>query len=276
MAQTYDQIVKFGLASNGFYGLVYSNDNGKTLNLLVGSDGRIFNQKDGNRIWPFLVDKVKAVMSVNWDEIQGKPTLVTKAELDQRLAKLNISTTVSWNEITNKPDVALKSDLPSTSNLASKAELDKVKATADSALSNAEKAQSTADANSSKFDNYVTTETLDSFEGAVSDLISNKADRDELPSIDTSSVNVDKQPSDYEDGFSYELKSLTTLGIDRSSSHSSAQTGDLGLLTTKAVSYNGMKYVRQVLEQLDNSRPLNYARNGTNNSWSVWEAATSW
>ncbi|MGN1284064.1 MAG: GH25 family lysozyme [Candidatus Limosilactobacillus intestinavium] len=269
-------IVLQPMVVDGINGLGCSPDNGITNRIYWTIYGRKYYQEDGNRIWPFLVDKVKSVMSVSWNQIQGKPTLVTKAELDQRLAKLNISTTVSWNEITNKPDVALKSDLPSTSNLASKAELDKVKATADSALSNANQAQTTADANSNKFDNYVTTETLDSFEGAVSDLISNKADRAELPSIDTSSVNVNKQPSDYEDGFSYELKSLTTLGIDRSASHSSAQAGDLGLVTTKIVSYNGTKFARQVVEQLDNPRPLNYARNGYNSNWSSWEAATNW
>lgn len=260
----------------GIVGLGYSPDNGEHFYVTNTIKGRVFRARDVDMLWPLLVDKIKSVMSLSWDQIQGKPILVTKAELDQRLSSLKIPTTMDWSQVTNKPDVALKSELPSTSNLASKAELDKVKTTAESALSNAEKAQSTADANSSKFGNYVTTETLDSFEGAVSDLISNKADRDELPSIDTSSVNVNKQPSDYTDGFSYELKSVNVLGIDRSQSHSSAQAGDLGLVTTKVVSYNGTKYVRQVLEQLDNSRPLNYARNGTNNSWSAWEAATNW
>ncbi len=166
MAKTYDQIVKFGLASNGFYGLVYSNDNGKTLHLLVGADGRIFSQKDGDRIWPFLVDKVRSVMSIKWDDIQDKPALVTKAELDQRLAKLNIPTTMSWEQITDKPDLALKrdipsvtgfaketeladyakkSELPSIDGLAKQTDLNGVQDTADSALSKAEKAQSTAE-----------------------------------------------------------------------------------------------------------------------------------
>lgn len=260
----------------GIVGLGYSPDNGEHFYVTNTIKGRVFRARDVDMIWPLLVDKIKSVMSLRWDQIQGKPILVTKTELDQRLSSLKIPTTVNWNEITNKPDVALKSDLPNTSNLVSKAELDKVKSTADSALSNANQAQSTADANSSKFDNYVTIDVLDSFEGAVSDLLSNKADRDELPSIDTSSVNVNKQPSDYEDGFSYELKSLTTLGIDRSASHSSAQAGDLGLVTTKIVSYNGTKFARQVVEQLDNLRPLNYARNGYNSNWSSWEAATNW
>ena len=109
--QTYSQIVKFDLASNGYYGLVYSNDNGKTLHLLVGADGRLFEQKDGDRIWPFLVDKVKSVMSISWDQIQGRPVLVTKGELDKRLSSL---------------------DIPSVDGLAKQIDLDKLKATLNS------------------------------------------------------------------------------------------------------------------------------------------------
>lgn len=138
--QTYSQIVKFDLASNGYYGLVYSNDNGKTLHLLVGADGRLFEQKDGDRIWPFIVDKVRSVMSLSWDDIQGKPVLVTKDELDQRLSNL---------------------DIPSTDGLAKQSDLDNVKATADSATSKAEQAQSTADANTKALQNVYTKEESD-------------------------------------------------------------------------------------------------------------------
>lgn len=138
--QTYSQIVKFDLASNGYYGLVYSNDNGKTLHLLVGADGRLFEQKDGDRIWPFIVDKVRSIMRLDWDDVQGKPVLVTKDELDQRLARLNI---------------------PSTDGLAKQSDLDNVKATADSATSKAEQAQSTADANTKALQNVYTKEEAD-------------------------------------------------------------------------------------------------------------------
>ena len=88
--QTYSQIVKFDLASNGYYGLVYSNDNGKTLHLLVGADGRLFEQKDGDRIWPFLVDKVRSVMSLKWGDIQGKPELVVQSDLKDLATKEEI------------------------------------------------------------------------------------------------------------------------------------------------------------------------------------------
>lgn len=100
----------------GIVGLGYSPDNGEHFFVTNTIKGRVFRQRDVNMLWPLLVDKIKSTMSLAWDDIQGKPMLVTKEELDQRLAKLNISTTVSWNDIQNKPDVALRSDLPDMSN----------------------------------------------------------------------------------------------------------------------------------------------------------------
>ena len=94
--------------------------------------------------------------------------------------------------------------------------------------------------------------------------------------IDTSDEFAVKKPSEYPDGFSYELKSMSVLGIDRTNSHSTAQVGDMGLLITKAISYDNTKYVRQTLEQLDNSRPLNYVRNGHDETWFSWEDSTTW
>ena len=58
--------------------------------------GRIYRQQDGDSIWPFIVDKVKAVL--DWPNITNKPDLALKTDL-------------TWSNITNKPDVALKSDL---------------------------------------------------------------------------------------------------------------------------------------------------------------------
>ena len=190
----------------GIVGLGYSPDNGEHFYVTNTIKGRVFRARDVDMIWPLLVDKIKSVMSVSWDQIQGKPTLVTKAELDQRLAKLNIPITMSWGQITDKPDLALKKDIPNVDGLVKDADLTSVRTTVDRALSNAEKAQSTADANTKKFDDYVMNvdyqDTLSNFKNAVLGALEEKADKDELPSIDTSSVNVNKQPSDYEDGFS--------------------------------------------------------------------------
>ena len=248
----------------GIVGLGYSPDNGEHFFVTNTIKGRVFRQRDVDMLWPLLVDRIKSTMSIKWDDIQDKPVLVTKVELDQRLARLNIPITMSWGQITGKPDLVLKSELPSTDGLAKENDLASVKATAERAISKAGQAQTTADSASKMVRDDAT----------LIKRLSGRIDGIHVP--DVSSVNTNKKPSDYPDGFSYELKSLNVLGIDRSQSHASAKTGDLGLLTTKAVSYNGTKYVRQVLEQLDNARPLNYARNGMNNNWFAWEASTTW
>lgn len=84
--KTYKQLVDFGLDKHGFYGLIYSSDNGANYKLLVGTQGRIFYPEDARNFWPYLKDFVSE-------------QLASAISLD-------------WNEIKNKPDVALKSDLP--------------------------------------------------------------------------------------------------------------------------------------------------------------------
>lgn len=131
LPESIKNIVLQDMVVDGIRGLGCSADNGVTNRIYWTILGRKYYQEDGDRIWPFLVDKVKSVMSVSWDQIQGKPVLVTKGELDQRLSSL---------------------DIPSVDGLAKQNELDDVKATADSAKSKAEQAQSTA--NSKVSSNY--------------------------------------------------------------------------------------------------------------------------
>lgn len=120
----YPQFVKLDTDDNGFYGVVYSEDNGIHKTLLVGSKGLILRQKDADHIWPFLIDKVKAVMSgslnVDWSDIQNKPDLsqyVTKDELPAQsdlsgYAKTSdIPKSMTWSQITGKPNVATKDDV---------------------------------------------------------------------------------------------------------------------------------------------------------------------
>ena len=87
---------------SGIYGLGRSYDNGKTFHVMDTVYGRIYRQQDGDSIWPFIVDKVKAVLD--------------------------------WSNITNKPDVALKSDVAAVSAVASNAisTANQAKSTADS------------------------------------------------------------------------------------------------------------------------------------------------
>lgn len=81
---------------SGIYGLGRSYDNGKTFHVMDTVYGRIYRQQDGDSIWPFLVNKVKAVL--DWSNITNKPDLALKTDL-------------TWPSVTGKPDVALKSDL---------------------------------------------------------------------------------------------------------------------------------------------------------------------
>lgn len=132
---TYKQIVKFGLDKDGFFGLICSSDNGKTVKLIVGPDGLILHPEDGDKIWNLIESKVQSAIDASgsqltWSKISDKPALVLEKDLPD------------FNQF------AKKNELPDTSGLAKAATVDAVKTTAESALSTAEKAQSTADANS--------------------------------------------------------------------------------------------------------------------------------
>lgn len=90
--------------------------------------------------------------------------------------------------------------------------------------------------------------------------------------IDTDNSDKELKPSEYTEGFSYELKKFTALSLDRSSYDQSVQDGTQGVLTTTAV--NG--FARQRLEVLDSARPLTFERNGHNDKWNDWELITYW
>ena len=154
---TYKQIVKFGLDKDGFFGLICSSDNGKTVKLIVGPDGLVLHPEDGDKIWNLIESKVQSAIDaggsqLTWSKISDKPDLVLEKDLPD------------FNQF------AKKNELPDTSGLAKAATVDAVKTTAESALSTAEKAQSTADANSKA--------------------LADKADRSELPVVPTDLVHT--------------------------------------------------------------------------------------
>ena len=134
------------------YGLGYSPDNGVHFYVTYTTFGAKYRQEDADRLWKYLqgfVSKqIHDAVSLTWDNIKGKPDVAFKSDL---------------------PDFdqfALKKDLPAPVDLSGYAKTDTVeavKATAESALSNAEKAQSTADANSK--------------------VLADKADKSEIPDI---------------------------------------------------------------------------------------------
>lgn len=100
MADTtlYKQIVlEWGQDTDSLlWGMGYSPDNGEHFYVLNTTYGRKYRQEDGDRIWPFLKDKVKSVL--DWSAITGKPDVALKSDL-------------TWSNVTGKPDVATKSDL---------------------------------------------------------------------------------------------------------------------------------------------------------------------
>lgn len=154
MADTtlYKQIVlEWGQDTDSLiWGMGYSPDNGEHFYVLNTTYGRKYRAEDGDRIWPFIVDKVKAVL--DWSNITNKPDLALKTDL-------------TWSNVTGKPDVALKSDVAAVSAVASnasakadsnakliagkasQADLNSVSSTASSAL---DKATSNANALASK------------------------------------------------------------------------------------------------------------------------------
>jgi GH25 family lysozyme M1 (1,4-beta-N-acetylmuramidase) len=138
----------------GIYGLGCSFDNGATFKVYWTIYGQKFYQEDADRLWPFLKNKITNAMSVDWDSIQNKPKFVTPDELEARLDKLSVPT-VKWADIEDKPPI------PSIDGLAKQSDLDNVKATADSAESKAEQAQSTADVNTKALQNVYTKEEAD-------------------------------------------------------------------------------------------------------------------
>lgn len=127
MADTtlYKQIVlEWGQDTDSLiWGMGYSPDNGEHFYVLNTTYGRKYRTEDGDRIWPFIVDKVKAVL--DWSNITNKPDLALKTDL-------------TWSNVTGKPDVALKSDVAAVSAVAS------------NAISTANQAKSTADSVDSK------------------------------------------------------------------------------------------------------------------------------
>ena len=115
LPETVKAIILKPMLVDGIYGLGCSPDNGVTNRVYWTIYGRKYYQEDADRLWPLLIDKVKSVVSIDWDSIQNKPKLVTQDELENRLAKLSVPT-INWADIQNKPDVALHSDLPDMSN----------------------------------------------------------------------------------------------------------------------------------------------------------------
>lgn len=260
------------------YGLGYSPDNGVHFYVTYTTFGAKYRQEDADRLWKYLqgfVSKqIRDAVSLTWDNIKGKPDVALKSDL---------------------PDFdqfALKKDLPAPVDLSGYAKTDTVeavKATAESALSNAEKAQSTADSNTKALANkidrnelpviptdLVHTAEMEQVKAEVSQnkQLANQAvtvAKNAKAAIDTSDEFTVKKPSEYSEGFSHELKRVAVMIPDRSDLIESAQAGTIGILST--VSYGG--YAHQTLKVLDSQRPMTFIRNGSVDTWYPWETVTT-
>lgn len=267
----------------GIVGLGYSPDNGLHFFVTNTIKGRVFRQKDADRLWPFMKGfvsrQIKESLVVTWADIKGKPNLALKSDL---------------------PDLsgyALKDDLPAPVDLSGYAKTDAVevvKATAESALSNAEKAQSTAEANSKALANKVDRNELpviptdlvhaaelDQARANITKAQQMATDAAALANsvkvtIDTTNLHQVKKPSEYSEGFSYEAKALSDLGIDLSKYDTSVQNGWIGLVKSVQVLIFSSVYVTQTVRVLGSYRPTTFIRNGSGDSWYPWELITTW
>ena len=277
------------------YGLGYSPDNGVHFYVTYTMFGRKYRQEDADRIWQYLqgfVSKqIRDAVSLTWDNIKGKPDLVLRSDLPD------------FNQF------ALKKDLPAPVDLSGYAKTDTVeavKATAESALSNAEKAQSTADANSKDLADKADKSEIPDISGLAkkselpvvptdlvhtavlekvkSDVTQAKQDSTQAlavaksasTTLDASKEFVAKNPSEYQEGFYRELKVAGILEVNQTTLGKSLTYSTIGLLTSVAIDSYGSRCVRQRFEVIDSDYPYTFVRTGTGNVWYPWHGITEW
>lgn len=273
----------------GIVGLGYSPDNGLHFFVTNTIKGRVFRQEDADRLWPYLKDfvskQVGAALSVSWSDIKDKPDLALKSDIPSLDGYAKMSDLPSVTGLVKQTDLV---------GYAKTSEVDEVKATAESALSNAEKAQSTADANSkaltAKVDrselpvvptDLVHTAEMEQVKETANHAAQTASEAVTLAksasvTIDTSNIHQIKKPSEYSEGFSYEVKALSDLGIDLTKYDTSVQNGWIGLVKSARMSVFKSVYVTQTVRVLGSYRPTTFVRNGSSDSWYPWELITTW
>ena len=125
LPESIKNIVLQDMVVDGIRGLGCSADNGVTNRIYWTILGRKYYQEDGDRIWPFLVDKVKAVqsgsLSVSWDDIQNKPDIALKSDIP---APVDLTGYAKKSDIPSLTGYAKLTDIPSVTGLVKEAELD--------------------------------------------------------------------------------------------------------------------------------------------------------
>lgn len=227
-----------------------------------------------------LIDYVKKTELPDFTQFAMKKDIPSAVDLSSYATISSLSTYAKKTDIPDTSAFALKSDIPDpidTSNFATKSEVQTAQSTAD----NAYKIGRNDATLIKQLSNQVDAIKIPDLSGyaKTSDIPTDVVTHAELanatPQIDASLKYMSKKPSDYTDGIFYEEKYISTMGIDRSSLDSSAQTGTYGLVTTKVMTINGTKFARQQCEVLDSQRPITFLRNGYSNSWSSWEVNTT-
>ena len=94
--------------------------------------------------------------------------------------------------------------------------------------------------------------------------------------IDTSDEFTVKKPSEYSEGFSYELKTAGVLEVNQTSLGKSLTYSTIGLLTSVAIDSYDSRCVRQRFEVIDSDYPYTFVRTGTENVWYPWHGITEW
>lgn len=227
-----------------------------------------------------LIDYVKKTELPDFTQFAMKKDIPSAVDLSSYATISSLSAYAKKTDIPDTSAFALKSDIPDpidTSNFATKSEVQTAQSTAD----NAYKIGRNDATLIKQLSNQVDAIKIPDLSGyaKTSDIPTDVVTHAELanatPQIDASLKYMSKKPSDYTDGIFYEEKYISTMGIDRSSLDSSAQTGTYGLVTTKVMTINGTKFARQQCEVLDSQRPITFLRNGYSNSWSSWEVNTT-
>lgn len=227
-----------------------------------------------------LIDYVKKTELPDFTQFAMKKDIPSAVDLSSYATISSLSAYAKKTDIPDTSAFALKSDIPDpidTSNFATKSEVQTAQSTAD----NAYKIGRNDATLIKQLSNQVDAIKIPDLSGyaKTSDIPTDVVTHAELanatPKIDASLKYMSKKPSDYTDGIFYEEKYISTMGIDRSSLDSSAQTGTYGLVTTKVMTINGTKFARQQCEVIDSQRPITFLRNGYSNSWSSWEVNTT-
>ena len=261
----------------GIKGLGYSPDNGKTFIVQDTTDGRVYHVLDAKRlapllkpfVMPWIVDAGTVTKSLHWADVLDKPDLVTRDELKK--IELTPGPQGPPGKDGAPGPAGPKGDVGPQGPQGEPGPTGPQGKTGADGPAGPRGPQGLP---GQKGDPGP--QGIPGPQGPKGD----KGDRgpqgppgqDATITIDSSSQNTNKKPSEYSEGIFHEIKKVPSMDIDRSDLAPESQQGNTVFVTTKV--YSGM--ARQVAEVLDSEKPVTFIRNGIGDSWYRWEADTSW